>query len=75
MRIRIVDPETLHLREDGEVGEIWVAGESVALGYWNNPRDTASTFRAFIAGTNEGPSRARSSAPAISGSSATDISS
>ena len=51
MRIRIVDPVTLHRREDGEVGEIWVAGESVALGYWNNPRESAATFRAFIAGT------------------------
>jgi acyl-CoA synthetase (AMP-forming)/AMP-acid ligase II len=55
MRIRIVDPVTLHIRPHGEVGEIWVAGESVALGYWNKPRDTAATFRAFIAGTNEGP--------------------
>jgi acyl-CoA synthetase (AMP-forming)/AMP-acid ligase II len=55
MRIRIVDPVTLRIREDGEVGEIWVAGESVALGYWNKPRDSAATFRAFIAGTNEGP--------------------
>jgi acyl-CoA synthetase (AMP-forming)/AMP-acid ligase II len=55
MRIRIVDPVTLHIREDGEVGEIWVAGESVALGYWNKPHDSAATFRAFIAGTNEGP--------------------
>jgi acyl-CoA synthetase (AMP-forming)/AMP-acid ligase II len=55
MRIRIVDPVAFRSREDGEVGEIWVAGESVALGYWNNPRDSAATFRAFIAGTNEGP--------------------
>ena len=55
MQIRIVDPVTLRSREDGEVGEIWVAGESVALGYWNNTRDSAATFRAFIAGTTEGP--------------------
>jgi acyl-CoA synthetase (AMP-forming)/AMP-acid ligase II len=55
MRIRIVDPVTLHVRQDGEIGEIWVAGDSVALGYWNKPRESAATFRAFIAGTNEGP--------------------
>ena len=55
MRIRIVDPVTLHIREDGEVGEIWVAGDSVALGYWNKPADSAATFRAFIADTSEGP--------------------
>lgn len=55
MQIRIVDPVSLHRREDGEVGEIWVAGESVALGYWNKPAESASTFGAFVAGTNEGP--------------------
>lgn len=55
MRIRIVDPVTREIRADGEVGEIWVAGESVALGYWNKPRDSAATFRAFVARTNEGP--------------------
>lgn len=54
MRIRIVDPVTLHCQTDGEVGEIWVAGDSVALGYWNQPRETAATFRAFIAGPHEG---------------------
>jgi acyl-CoA synthetase (AMP-forming)/AMP-acid ligase II len=54
MRIRIVDPVTLHCQTDGETGEIWVAGDSVALGYWNKPRDSAATFRAFIAGTHEG---------------------
>ena len=54
MRIRIVDPVTRHGLTDGEIGEIWVAGESVALGYWNKPRDSAATFRAFIAGTHEG---------------------
>ncbi|MBA3297790.1 MAG: fatty acyl-AMP ligase, partial [Acidobacteria bacterium] len=55
MRIRVVDPVTLQRREDGEVGEIWVAGDSVALGYWNKPLETLATFRAFIAGTREGP--------------------
>jgi acyl-CoA synthetase (AMP-forming)/AMP-acid ligase II len=55
MRIRIVDPLTLHIREDGEVGEIWVAGDSVALGDRNQPRQRAATCRAFSAGTNEGP--------------------
>ncbi|HXG54450.1 MAG TPA: fatty acyl-AMP ligase [Vicinamibacterales bacterium] len=55
MQIRIVDPVSLHRRDDGEVGEIWVAGESVALGYWNKPVESAATFRAFVAGTREGP--------------------
>jgi acyl-CoA synthetase (AMP-forming)/AMP-acid ligase II len=54
MRVRIVDPMALLPRQDGEVGEIWVAGDSVAAGYWNQPRESASTFRAFISG-DDGP--------------------
>ena len=40
---------------DGAVGEIWVAGPSVASGYWNKPRESAATFQAFTSDTNEGP--------------------
>ena len=39
----------------GEVGEIWVSGPSVALGYWNRPEETAATFEAHLAETGEGP--------------------
>ena len=63
MRIRIVDPVTLHCQADGEIGEIWVAGDSVALGYWNKPRESAATFRAFIAGTHEGPVTSEADGP------------
>ncbi|WP_063733387.1 non-ribosomal peptide synthetase [Streptomyces sp. RTd22] len=42
--VAIVDPETLRACGPDEVGEIWLAGESVALGYWNNPEATASDF-------------------------------
>jgi len=55
MRIRVVDPVTLVPRSDGDVGEIWIAGDSVAAGYWNKPRETAATFTAFLAGTTDGP--------------------
>jgi acyl-CoA synthetase (AMP-forming)/AMP-acid ligase II len=55
MRIRIVDPVALLPRADGEIGEIWVTGESVTAGYWNQPRQSAATFRAFIAGSSDGP--------------------
>ncbi|MEO5898020.1 MAG: fatty acyl-AMP ligase, partial [Vicinamibacterales bacterium] len=55
MQLRIVDPATLVPREHGDVGEIWVAGASVAAGYWNKPRESAATFSAFIAGTSDGP--------------------
>jgi amino acid adenylation domain-containing protein len=47
-RIVVVDPETGRRREDGEVGEVWVAGPSVAGGYWNRPEETERTFHATL---------------------------
>jgi acyl-CoA synthetase (AMP-forming)/AMP-acid ligase II len=32
------------------VGEIWVTGPNIAVGYWQKPEATQSTFRATIAG-------------------------
>lgn len=55
MEIVIVEPETLEQRPDGYVGEIWVAGRSVALGYWQRPEETEKTFNAYVAGSNRGP--------------------
>lgn len=54
-QVLIVDPETQVLRPEGTVGEIWVAGPSVARGYWNRPDDTERTFRAYLRDTREGP--------------------
>jgi len=52
--ILIVHPETrISLAED-EIGEIWVAGKTVAQGYWKRPEETARVFHAHLAG-GEGP--------------------
>ena len=51
----IVDPEHLTRCEAGTVGEIWVAGPSVANGYWNRGQETADTFEAQLADTGKGP--------------------
>jgi acyl-CoA synthetase (AMP-forming)/AMP-acid ligase II len=51
----IVDPTTRSRRPDGKIGEIWVAGTSVAGGYWDRPDETARTFGAFTGDTCEGP--------------------
>ena len=53
--VAIVDPKTLKRCEANEVGEIWVAGPSVAQGYWNRPEETEQTFNAHILDTQEGP--------------------
>jgi acyl transferase domain-containing protein/SAM-dependent methyltransferase/acyl carrier protein len=49
MEVVIVDPATCLPREAGMIGEIWVAGPSVAGGYWNRPEETAQTFAAIRA--------------------------
>lgn len=41
--VRIVDPETREPCADGEIGEIWVAGEHVTQGYWKRPEAAAFT--------------------------------
>ncbi|MDT5270421.1 MAG: hypothetical protein QOH49_2607, partial [Acidobacteriota bacterium] len=51
----VVDPDTLARREDGRVGEVWVAGGSVARGYWDRPAETESVFGARLDGTGAGP--------------------
>ncbi len=47
--VRIVDSESCVPCPPGAVGEIWCAGESIALGYWNRPEESEKTFRATLA--------------------------
>jgi acyl-CoA synthetase (AMP-forming)/AMP-acid ligase II/acyl carrier protein len=54
-KILIVEPETLKECRQCNIGEIWVKGESIAKGYWNNKEQTEKTFNAYIADTGEGP--------------------
>jgi acyl-CoA synthetase (AMP-forming)/AMP-acid ligase II len=49
--VRIVAPGTGRPCAPGRVGEIWVAGEHVARGYWRRPEETAATFGAACAGS------------------------
>ncbi|MGV0624905.1 fatty acyl-AMP ligase [Mycolicibacter minnesotensis] len=53
--VLIVDPETRRRCQADEVGEIWVAGPSVAQGYWRKPQETERTFAAVLADTGQGP--------------------
>ncbi|MFF0527956.1 HAD-IIIC family phosphatase [Nocardia amikacinitolerans] len=50
MSIAVVDPETGVERGDGDEGEIWVAGKSVAAGYFRDEQATAEVFGATLPG-------------------------
>ncbi|WP_194909894.1 fatty acyl-AMP ligase [Catenulispora rubra] len=51
--VLIVDPATLCPLPAGEVGEIWLRGDSVGRGYWDKPDLTARTFHARPAGADD----------------------
>src|ERR1700737_1337029 len=53
--IVIADPVNRRPCGAGEVGEIWLAGGSIAQGYWGRPAETEETFSAFLADTGRGP--------------------
>ena len=48
----IVDAESRKRLPDHQVGEIWVRGPSVAMGYWNKPELTEETFCAKLVSRN-----------------------
>lgn len=54
--LRIVDPESMRACPEGQVGEIWLRGPSVASEYWRRPEETIQTFGVSIAGApSDGP--------------------
>ncbi|MEM9186755.1 MAG: beta-ketoacyl synthase N-terminal-like domain-containing protein, partial [Planctomycetota bacterium] len=55
LRIEIVDPDTEAALAEGQVGEVWVAGDTVAHGYWNQPALSEQTFRAKLRGADGAP--------------------
>ncbi len=51
---RVVDPSTMRPVPEGKMGEVWIAGPSLGLGYWGDQRATAATYGARTA-AGEGP--------------------
>lgn len=54
VKVKIVNLASFTQCRDDEIGEIWVAGESVAQGYWQKPTETKRDFQAYLADTGEG---------------------
>jgi len=54
-QVIIVDPGTRRACPQGQIGEICVAGGSVASGYWRQTEATTETFGLVLAETGEGP--------------------
>ncbi len=50
--VAIVDPDTGALCSDSQIGEIWVAGDSVASGYWGRAEASAAAFHARLRGSS-----------------------
>ncbi len=51
----IVNPDTFLPCKQGEIGEIWVKGPSVSLGYYGRKEATKETFQNYLADTGDGP--------------------
>ena len=54
-QVIIVDPDSCTQCPPERVGEIWIAGSSVAQGYWQRPQETEQTFGAYLADSGNGP--------------------
>ncbi len=55
MKVIIADQHQLTEMPDGQIGEIWISGPSVAKGYWNRSEESQATFCAYLADTRQGP--------------------
>jgi len=54
-RLLVVDPDTRSVCQAGQVGEVWLAGPSVAGGYWRQPAATRATFAAQLQPQSDPP--------------------
>jgi 8-amino-7-oxononanoate synthase len=48
LEIAVVQPSTLNRCGVDQVGEIWLTGPSIALGYWNQPGSSEENFKARL---------------------------
>ncbi|HEX9254550.1 MAG TPA: AMP-binding protein, partial [Candidatus Angelobacter sp.] len=53
MDVEIVEPVSGRRCSPDQIGEIWVAGPSVAMGYWKCPQETEQVFKVELAEAGE----------------------
>lgn len=53
--VRIVNIENLTEAGAEQVGEIWVAGPNVAMGYWQRPEESRASFEGRLTDSSAGP--------------------
>ncbi|WP_193085934.1 non-ribosomal peptide synthetase [Halomonas sp. FME65] len=51
--LKIVDPDTRMVCEDRKIGEVWISGNCMPQGYWQNPGLTDETFHARLADSQD----------------------
>jgi fatty acid CoA ligase FadD32 len=44
----IVDAEAASELADGQIGEIWISGQNMGIGYWGKPEETIATFHNIL---------------------------
>lgn len=55
MKVAVVDPSSQSSLPENEIGEVWLAGPSIAQGYWDLPEETETAFlNGAEQGANEG---------------------
>jgi thioester reductase-like protein len=53
VELRIVDPVSRRALGERSIGEVWLAGPSVCVGYWGVPAEACETFGQRLAGGEE----------------------
>jgi fatty acid CoA ligase FadD32 len=44
----IVDAESASELPDGQIGEVWISGQNMGIGYWGKPDETVETFQNIL---------------------------
>ena len=57
LSVKIVDPVSRSELQDGEIGEIWIAGPSVAAGYYGRPKLSREVFHVDLDFQGDGQQR------------------